>query len=276
MPRTRPAVASVMSAIRSCTATGSRAPGNGITSTRSRPWRPVAASTVSSTTFRSNTRQSPRCWCASISTRRRYPSSGSNLRAESLPVMVTVAVDLRALEPGGPVPVKGPEHPDLVERVRCRAAHAGVARGRQFIGAGVPVARHPDLSAVISTVLVSRSVIWTLRRCSGAGRHPKVPSGWNLWCRDRAPKCCQGPAAPGSLRGGGRGSWCTHRGASALAGGPRWADLAGRAGVRCGMPGEGAEWAGGAQMWRPAMRSCRHGGGQMPSPLSGGTEDRGR
>jgi len=87
-----PAVASVMSAIRSCTATGSRAPGNGITSTRSRPWRSVAASTVSSGTSRSNTRQSPRCWCASISTRREYPSSGSNLRAESLPVMLSEAM----------------------------------------------------------------------------------------------------------------------------------------------------------------------------------------
>ena len=92
MPRARPAVASVMSAIRSCTATGSRAPGNGITSTRSRPWRSVAASTVSSRTSRSNTRQSPRCGCASISTRREYPSSGFNLRAESLPVMLSEAL----------------------------------------------------------------------------------------------------------------------------------------------------------------------------------------
>lgn len=43
-------------------------------------------------TSRSNTRQSPRCWCASISTRREYPSSGSDLRAESLPVMLSEAL----------------------------------------------------------------------------------------------------------------------------------------------------------------------------------------
>src|SRR5579875_3832854 len=94
MPRTRPPLARVMAAIRSCTAAGSRAPGNGITSARSRPCRSTASSTASSATSASKMRQSPRSWCGMLDTMDSPSSAGrDDRRSGRSPARVSLFVN---------------------------------------------------------------------------------------------------------------------------------------------------------------------------------------
>jgi len=53
--------------------------------------------------------------------------------------VAAVAVDLQALEPGGPAPVEDPVDPDLVMRLQYHAAAHGVAlSGDQLVEVGAP------------------------------------------------------------------------------------------------------------------------------------------
>lgn len=168
--------------------------------------------------------------------------------------LAVVAADLQALESGGPVAVKSPQHPDLIARVRCHDGHVCVALGGRVIGAGVLVARRSGPGAVICTVLVLRSVICTLRRRAGGGRHPKVQLGWNLGVGTGHQSAARPGVRTGRVYAVPLGEQRSRASSNGLSDGPlAWASVPSDVGLRMGIQGIEESWrsvfgtAGGAE-----------------------------